>query len=63
MSAHGDELNARRDIAKIVLRRLGSEMEDPSADFDAELEYCDDMLVGAARRLVDAVARVKAEES
>lgn len=40
---------------QVALRRLSSERDEPNAHFDDELEYCDDLLVEAARELVEAV--------
>lgn len=37
-------VKAREDLIRAVLRRVSSERDDPNAYFDAELEYCDDMI-------------------
>ena len=48
-------LAARTKIEKAVLRKKSSEMDEPHAAYDAELEYCDDMIGIAAMELVQAM--------
>jgi len=45
---------AMRDLKQAVLRWVSSEMDDPNAHHDAELEYSEDMILDAARRLSEA---------
>jgi hypothetical protein len=45
---------AMNDLKRAVLRWVMSEMDDPHSSYDAELEYCHDMIVDAAKRLAAA---------
>jgi hypothetical protein len=44
---------AREKLIRAVIRRLGSERDDQAdAHWGDELDYCDDMILEAARELV-----------
>ncbi len=52
---------ARAKLTRACLRRLASEYDDPHAHYDDELEYCDDMILEAAKELVAAHEKNKQE--
>lgn len=45
-------MHPRDKLTQAVLRKLMSEMDEPNANYAAELEYCDDMILEAARELI-----------
>lgn len=47
-----DSERAWMRLRKAVLRYVASEMDEPHAHYDAELEYCQDMVLQAARDLI-----------
>ncbi len=46
---------AREYLIRAVLRRVSAEREEPHSSYEAEMEYCDDMILSFARDLVNAV--------
>jgi hypothetical protein len=49
-----EQLEAQEKLIKAVLRRVSSERDEPHANFDDELDYCNDMIFAAAKELVEA---------
>lgn len=45
---------ARNQLVKAVLRYVSSELDEPHAHYDAELELCEDMIFRAAKELINA---------
>lgn len=48
---------ARDHLIKACVRWHTSEQDEPNAHYDAELEYCEDMIAAAARMYVNTLAR------
>jgi hypothetical protein len=52
--------DARIKLAKVVLRYLSSEMDEPNAHYDDELDLCNDMTEEAAKEFVQAMEERRA---
>lgn len=47
-----ERIAATEQIIQVVLRMLSNEHSEPHAHLGDDMEYCEDMLLDAARRLV-----------